>query len=219
MRLDDGLADADHRRAADLVDVHGFLHDAEILFQHRRCELIGSVLIEHALELLHHIFDNALGALEKDVAGKAVSYYNVRRTGENARALDVADEIDAPIFVRLLQQCESLMLKLAALGVLGTDVQQADARVLAAHKFLGIEAAHIRKLKQIFRRALDVRAAVDEHDAVLPARKNRRHRRAADAADALDGQRRSGEERAGAARGDYCVALAVLEHRERDGHG
>ena len=100
-------------------------------FQHRRRELIGSVLIEHALESLHHIFDNALGALEKDVAGKAVSYYNVRRTGENARALDVADEIDAPIFVRLLQQCESLMLKLAALGVLGTDIQQADARVLA----------------------------------------------------------------------------------------
>ena len=60
--------------------------------------------------------------------------------------------------------------------------------------------------------------AVDEHNAMLPARKHGCHRRAADAADALDGQRRPGEECAGAARGDNRVALAVLQHGERNRH-
>ena len=130
---------------------------------------------------------------------------------EDAGALDVADEVDAPLFRGLLQKREGLVLELAALGILGADVQKADAGALAAHHLFGVEATHIGKLQEVFGGTFHIRAAVDKHDAVLTSGQNRSHRRAADALNALDDQRRAGQQRAGGARGNNRVALSVAQ--------
>ena len=219
MGLDDGLGDAHQRCAADLVDVHGSLHGGKVVFQHGRGQLVFCAGVENALERLHHVFDHALGALEENVAGKAVADDHIHVAREDAGAFDVADEAQAALLARLPEQSEGLMLQLAALGILGADIEKADAGIVAAHELSRVEAAHEGKLQQVLGGALHVRAAVDEHDAVLARGQYRGHGRAADAADALDRERCPGEERAGRARGDDRVAFAVFQAIERHGHG
>ena len=74
------------------------------------------------------------------------------------------------------------------------------------------------RIAAVFRRALHIRPAVDEHDAMLARREDRRESRAADAADALDRERGPGEQRARASGGDDRVARAVLEEIQRHRH-
>ena len=111
------------------------------------------------------------------------------------------------------------MLKLRALVLLGAVAEQADARRRDAEHGAGVVAAHIGKLQQVFRRAVGVRAAVDEHDARIAVGQHGSQRRAADAVDALDDERRAREQCAGAAGGDDRVTLAVTQQVECDRHG
>ena len=110
MRLYDGLGDADERRAADLVDVHRLLHYTEVFLQNGSGKLVLRALIEHALERLHHVLDDALGALEKHITGEAVSHDDVCRAVKHSRALNIADEVYPALFIRVFQQGKGLML-------------------------------------------------------------------------------------------------------------
>ena len=121
--------------------------------------------------------------------------------------------------MRLLQQGKGLVLQLAALGVLRADIQQTNPGIGNVHELFGIKTAHEGKLQEILRRTLHIRAAVDEHDAVLARREHRGQRGTANPVDPLDGQRRAGEQRAGAAGRDDRVPFAVFQHAQRHRHG
>ena len=111
------------------------------------------------------------------------------------------------------------MLELRALVVLGAVAEQTDTGRRDAEHGAGVVAAHIGKLQQVLRRAVGVRAAVDEHDARIAVGQHGSQRRAADTVDALDNERRAREQCAGAAGGDDRIALAVTQQVERDRHG
>ena len=219
MRLDDRLADAEHGRAADLVRVERRLERVELVLDGKSGHLGLEVFHENALELARHVLDAALDALEQHVAGETVRDDDVHVAAEHLRRLDVADKADAAGGVRCLEQRERLVLELGTLVILGAVAQQADARRGDAEHGAGIVTAHIGKLQQVFRRAVGIGAAVDEHDARIAVRQHGSQRRAADAVDALDDERGAGEQCAGAAGGDDRVALAVTQHVERDRHG
>ena len=124
-----------------------------------------------------------------------------------------------PRLARFLELLIRFAAQRVALALLRADVQKTDARIFDAEHFLRVVAAKIRKLQQVFDRALGVRAAVDEHRLALGRRDGRRERRAAQAADALDNERRARKERARAARADKAVRVAGMEHIEPHGEG
>ena len=111
------------------------------------------------------------------------------------------------------------MLKLRALVVLGAVAEQTDTRRRDAEHGTGIVTAHIGKLQQVLRRAVGVRAAVDEHDARVAVGQYGGKRRAADAVDALDDERRACKQCAGTAGRDDRITLAVTQQVECDRHG
>ena len=219
MGLDDGLGDAEQRRAADLVDVHHVLESLEVALEHERRQLVLGAGEEHALELAHQELYHALAALEHDVARESVRHDDVHVPAQCGGALDVADEVYAALVGDALERRPGLLLQLRALGLLRAVIEQADPRVRAAEDVLGVEAAHEGELQQVLAGALRVRAAVYEHDAPAAVGDDRPERRAADAADALYGERGAREQRSGAAGGDHGVAPALLEQVQRHGHG
>ena len=64
-----------------------------------------------------------------------------------------------------LQKSIGLLLKLRSLRLLRADIQKTDAGIFAPEKIVRVELAHIGKLQQVLRRAVGVRATIDEHDA------------------------------------------------------
>ncbi len=94
--------------------------------------------------------------------------------------------------MRLLQQRIGVVAKRVALMLLGAVAEQTNTWLLNTVELLHIKAAHVSKLQQVFRRALRVRAAVDEHAGVAAIRQHGGKRRAADTANALGGERRAG---------------------------
>ena len=173
---------------------------------------------ENLLDLAAHKLGHALQRLEQDIAGKAVAHRDVALAERHAAALDVAYEVDAPRIARRLEQRVGLAAQRVALGVLGAVVDQADARLFQPRHALHIQAAHKGELQQVFRRALGIRARVHQHDLPATARHHRRERRAADALDAPAVQGCAGKQRAGVARGNDRVTLALFQHFQRDGH-
>lgn len=124
-----------------------------------------------------------------------------------------------PRLARFLELLIRFAAQRVALALLRADVQKTDARIFDAEHLLRVVAAKIRKLQQVFDRALGVRAAVDEYRLALGRRDGRRERRAAQAADALDNERRARKERARAARADKAVRVARVQHIEPHGEG
>ena len=124
-----------------------------------------------------------------------------------------------PRLARFLELLIRFAAQRVALALLRADVQKTDARIFDAEHFLRVVAAKIRKLQQVFDRALGVRAAVDEYRLALGRRDGRRERRAAQAADALDEKRRAREERARAAaltKPSASPACSILSPTVRD---
>lgn len=111
--------------------------------------------------------------------------------------LDVADEVQVPVGACLPQQGQGRLLQVRALAVLRADVQQAHPGALQPQDPSGIEAAQVRELQQILRRALGVGPAVDEYGPAAGGGNHRSHRRPADAPDALGNQGGPGQQRAG----------------------
>ena len=95
---------------------------------------------------------------QNDVADKAVAHDHVHVVLEQIVALDVADEIQVQLFAEL----EGFERQFVALGILGADAQNADARIFAAQHFARIDAAHHGELREVERLALDVRAGVEQ---------------------------------------------------------
>ena len=75
---------------------------------------------------------------------------HVGLAGHHVVALDIADEVDAPLVRGLLQQLEGLLLQLPALGGLRAVAQQTDFRLRHAEDVFGVKAAHEGKLQEPF---------------------------------------------------------------------
>ena len=81
---------------------------------------------------------------------------------EQIMSLDVADEIQ----IQFLAEFEGFQRQFVALGILGADAQDADARIFAFQNFAGIDAAHHGELREVQRLAFDVRAGIQQHKLV-----------------------------------------------------
>ena len=215
MRLDDRLVQADQHGAADLAVIHGLADLICALLAEEIPDLGKEIPLEHILHHVRHVACSALDALEQHVAGEAVGHDHVR-AGQNVASLDVAGEVNEPVFIGLFQENIGVLVQLVALFFLRTVVQQRHAGPLDPERLLRVERAHAAELHQKFRRALRVRARVDQDRA---GRKQRCKGRTADASDALDQQRARRQKRARVARGNHRVARAVGQHFQADDHG
>ena len=92
-------------------------------------------------------------------------------------------------------------------------------RARHALKLAGVKVSYVSELQKIFRRAVDIGAAVHQHRVAAGRGDQRRHSRPADAAHTLDQQRRPGKQCAGAASRDKGVALAGAQHLQPHRHG
>ena len=120
--------------------------------------------------------------------------------------------MDGPLLRGALQKLMGLAVERVALRIFRAVVQKAHARRLDAERLLRVERAHAAELQQEFRRALGIRARIDENGVAVLRRKDRRERRAADTADALDEQRSRREQRAGIAGRDERITAALRQH-------
>ena len=111
----------------------------------------------------------ALHGLEQDVAGEAVRHDNIRRTERHIARLDIADEVDGPLLRGALQKLMGLTVERVALRIFRAVVQKAHARRLDAERLLRVERAHAAELQQEFRRALGIRARIDENGVAREA--------------------------------------------------
>ena len=218
MRLNDGLGNAEQRRAADLARIKERLERVHILFEHGSRELIGGVFIENAFETLHKHHGCALNALEQHVSGETVTHKDIHVSGENVARFHVADKVKPPSLVSFLQKSIGLLLKLRSLRLLRADVQKTDAGIFAPEKIVRVELAHIGKLQQILRRAFHIRAAVDQKRTFAAVRDHRAKAGTADAADAAHRERSAAQKSAGASGGNDGVTLAAVKQLERNGH-
>lgn len=101
---------------------------------------------------------------------------------------DVADEVDA---LQPFQEVIALLVERVALVFLGAVGDEPDTRVRDARS-LGVRRAHDRKVRQIDRLALGVRARVDdEHPAARRGGEHGADGGAGNAADAPDAQKRA----------------------------
>ena len=115
----------------------------------------------------------------------------------------------------LAQQVEHDLAQLVALALLLAVREQADGRLLDVRAGPGVLAAHAGELDEPLGRGVDGGAGVDQDLRVVTGhRDGHRDRGTGDALDAAHAQQRGGHRRAGVARADHRVGLAVA-HRLR----
>ena len=134
---------------------------------------------------------------------------------EHVVPLDVAHEVDGHV----REDLERFLGEFVALDVLAADGDQADARLFDVLEHLRVDFAEDGELREVQRRAVGVRAGVDQDE---PAADGRHEGRDGGAVDALqnahlDLGRRHG--RAGVTGGDDGVGLAFGGKRGADRDG
>ena len=220
MGLDDRLADAKERRAADLPVVQHLHQVFDPGGAQKIAQLAEQIFLEHFLHQAAHEHGSTLDGFEKHVAVEAVADHNVHRAQRYIPGFHIADKVDKPLFPRVFQQRIGFLLQGGALAVLGADVQKTDFGILDAQLLLRVDRADQTELQQEFRRTLGIRTAVHDH-GLSPCLVGHggTHGRTADSLDPLDQQRRAGEQRAGGTGGHERVAQPVRQHLQADHHG
>ena len=208
MGLDDRLPCTQEGCAAVLLAVHLVLEVGHAALEQQIGHLAAKVPEEHLLEHPQQHFGHALGQLEDDVAGEAVTDHDVHLTIRHVARLDVAHETDAG---GGLEQLVGLPEHRSALRLLCAVVRQRHAGRGAALDPVHVAAAHDGEGRQHFGAALDVRAAVQQQVGLLFGGHHGGQRRALDALQGADDEAGAHMQCAGAAGGDKGVAPALLE--------
>ena len=102
--------------------------------------------------------------------------------------------------------------------ILGTDVGKTDSGVLYLHDLFHIDGRHHGKLIEHFGTALNIRAAVKQHEEAVFRRKNRCECGTLDALDSLDKNGCADTQSAAVARAHEGVSSALIEQAETDCH-
>ena len=102
MRLDNGLTQADKRRAARLAVVHLFLECFYAVHAQQRRQLGQYVFLEHILHHGGHEKRRALNAFEQDIAREAVGNNHVRAAQRHVARFNVASKVDCTVLACLL---------------------------------------------------------------------------------------------------------------------
>ena len=219
MGLDDRPGDTDEGGTAHLIGVQLGLEGVEPRHDAQGRQLGQQVLLEHGFQGASGERAYALHGFQQHIAGEAVADDDVAPALDGLLGLNVADEVQVSRRVGLPQPAQGLLLEIGALAVLGADVQQSHTGPLYPKHPVGVVAAQIGELYQIFRGTLGVGAAVDEYRLTGGGGNYRGHGRPTDAPDALDDEGSAGEQSAGAAGGDHGVGPAVPQHGQSHAHG
>ena len=208
MGLDDGLLNAEDRRAADGVRVELRLEFLETALQDEGRDFGHGGLHHDLFDVREERESHAFVGLEEDIAGEAVADDDVGHTGRDVSGFGIADEVD--MFI-LLEQRVRVLLQFRTLVRLDADVEKPDLRVVHAHDFVHVDRAHEGERVEGFRRDFDVRAAVDEHEVALVTGHDGGDGGAAHAFDALHDEDGADDQGSGGAGRHQCIASALRE--------
>ena len=147
---------------------------------------------------------------------KTIGHHHIRIPVRHVPRLDIAGKI---VDALAGHQLMGLLIEARSLFAFSSDVQQAHPRPAYAHDFFHVNGTHESKLAQVFALTVHVGARVDEQKRIFAAGQNRSEGRAVDALDAAHPQHAPGQQRAGAARGQRGLGLAVFDRHQRHHHG
>ena len=206
-------------RAIVIIGVEMDLQQVERRLRQREPGLRPQRALECPLEQIGDETRGAFGGLQSDIPRKAVGDDDIDAPARQLVALGKAVELEREIVRRLAQQRGGFLELAGALQFLGPDVEQFDPRPRRAEHGPRISRAHHRELDEVLRVALGIGAEV-EHDHVLVAERGqqRGERRAVDPGHGPEGQLGHRHHRAGVARGQSAVGLALLHRIDRHAH-
>ena len=149
------------------------LQAAESRFRQCRAYLRARICHQLLLHRLQHEHRDALHRFEDEVARKAVRDADIRNVAEQIARFHAADEV----IRRFRHHRERILHQRIALFVLRANVDNADAGLLDAHHAAHVRVAHHAELRQVFRLAVHICAAVNEQEIALAVGHQRGKRR------------------------------------------
>ena len=155
MRLDHNFFHAQKDGASLLVVVHLVFDGAERVFQQQTADFPLQRGHDFLFHDRHQTGDSPFQALQRDVPRKTVGHDDVSFSREDIARLHIADKVDSRIF----QQRKDLAVESVPLRILRPVGQERDLGRNDALRF-GIGRPHERKLQQIDRLAVGVRARI-----------------------------------------------------------
>ena len=204
---DDGAVDAEEQRAAVLGVVHLLVQAGEGLRAPRR-----PVLLQLPVHHAEHEAGEALHELEHDVPGEPVGHHHVARSLEEVPTLDVAHEVESGF----PEPTVGLSQEVGPLGLLFADVEQPDARCVAAEQVAGVDRTHVPVLQEVLGLGSDVRPHVEDRDRTAGELDRHRDARATDTGQGLQADGRSADHRPGVAHAHVGTGRPLLDRSGRD---
>ncbi len=101
------------------------------------------VAVSSRLQDLENCLAETFSGLQDDVADESVRHHDINAVGENFRAFHVADEIQ----IRLFAQLRRLLREVGAFEFFAAIAENADARLLNAEIFAGVNRTDDCELK------------------------------------------------------------------------
>ena len=163
-------------------------------------------------DLLEEHLTDALIHLQDAVADEGVTYDDVAGTEGNLTCLAGTDEVDVLYF---LEERHGLLHEGIALLLLGTDIDEADRRVLDTADLLHIDGAHLRVLDQPLRLGVDIGTTVEKQSHAPAGRNQCAEWWTWHTLRTSDDELTTGENRTAGARGNEGIRMALLHEMKR----
>ncbi len=206
---------AQQRRAAVLRVINRLSQRLEGTFRKHSAHLGNQRAVHGLAQQAKNLKRQAFANLQRDVAHESIAHDHIHIPGKKIAAFDISDKMHRAF----LEPRVNLARQLVALDFLFTDRQQSHTRPFVAKRGAIIDLAHHRKLDQMLRLRIHIRAHIEQHgNATLGVGKWRRQGHAIHGLQRPEQKLRHGHHRAGVSRADHAVGFRLAHQPRRHVH-
>ena len=217
MALDDDAVEAEKHAAVDVARVHLLAQRLERLAGEQIADARHQCAAHRLLEVVADLLGGALGGLERDVAGKTFGHHDIDGAASQIVAFDEA-VVGETRQMRLAQDARGGFDLFDALDFLDADIEQPHGRALEIEHDMRHRRAHDRQHDQMLRIGADGRADIEHDGLALHRRPQAGDGGPVDLRHGAQANLGHGHQRAGVARRNRHVGLALLDRVQRQPH-